>query len=342
MNSSNSKYVTRNGKTSKRGAFINGIWHCDCDIKPRLPADKFQTKNGGKNHGRWFYTCQKPQHQRCNFFLWADDAKVREESAVLSNSRSEPPRPPQTPRKNTTTAVPPTPSSRARPTPTKQDLPRKPALVTDDDEFDSFSSADEELAQALEIYETPRKAARTAQITSPGKRDPSARSIRTTSSDASWLLAGDVFTTPSASNKPTSIPTGLLSPTHTLVQRHSQPFSQLDPDSSLATQALQILQPANLSSHIEKDLTDLLEKYELRSQGISKGRDITRLGVQAKDRKIAELQARIQGLEAEREISKTVINHLKQDMATSPKKAGGAPGRGGRKSEGFQRRRSEV
>ena len=47
----------KRGFTSKKGAFLNSIWHCDCD--PRMPADNFQTKNGGKNHGRWFYTCQQ-------------------------------------------------------------------------------------------------------------------------------------------------------------------------------------------------------------------------------------------------------------------------------------------
>jgi len=46
-----SPYHTKNGRTSKWGAFVNGVWHCDCE--PRLPAEKFQTKNGGKNHGRW-------------------------------------------------------------------------------------------------------------------------------------------------------------------------------------------------------------------------------------------------------------------------------------------------
>lgn len=38
-------------KVSPRGLFDDGIWKCNCD--PRLPADRFQTKNGGKNHGRW-------------------------------------------------------------------------------------------------------------------------------------------------------------------------------------------------------------------------------------------------------------------------------------------------
>ncbi|PYI01121.1 hypothetical protein BO78DRAFT_411711 [Aspergillus sclerotiicarbonarius CBS 121057] len=36
------------------------------------------------------YTCQKPQAQRCRFFLWASDAEVREKHAVLSNSHTEP------------------------------------------------------------------------------------------------------------------------------------------------------------------------------------------------------------------------------------------------------------
>ena len=82
------KQNIRNGKVPIKGLFMNSIWHCDCDT--RLLAEKFQVKNGGKNHGRWFYTCQKPQTNRCSFFLWNDDAKIREESAILSNSKSEP------------------------------------------------------------------------------------------------------------------------------------------------------------------------------------------------------------------------------------------------------------
>lgn len=33
------------------GLYGNGVWHCNCD--PRLPAARLQTKNHGKNHGRW-------------------------------------------------------------------------------------------------------------------------------------------------------------------------------------------------------------------------------------------------------------------------------------------------
>lgn len=74
--------------TQQRGLFADGIWHCDCE--PRLPAEHFRVKKEGKNQGRWFYTCQQHEQQRCGFFLWDEDAKPREEAAVLSNSRTEP------------------------------------------------------------------------------------------------------------------------------------------------------------------------------------------------------------------------------------------------------------
>ena len=307
-----------------------------------MPADKFQTKKAGSNYGRWFYTCQKPQHKRCNFFLWADDAKIREESAVLNNSRSEPLAAPQTPRKNIKTFEPLTPDTRSKATPSKQTpsaaaIRAQTALGDVDQDFDEFSSADEELVEALEIYETPRKAARTVQITSPGKSGSSIKSTSTPGSDSTVTLGDDVFTTPSTSHIPKG--TGLLSPSNTPAKGNSQalPPSHQDLDPSpLAAQALTILKPANIPSEIETELLDLLEKYELRVQGISKGRDITRLAVQAKDRRIAELQARIHGLEAEKETTRTVISHLKHDMATSPK------GKGARNSGQFERTRSEV
>jgi hypothetical protein len=46
-------------------------------------------KKESKNQGRWFYICQQSE-QGCGFFLWEDDAKPREEAAVLSGKRSEP------------------------------------------------------------------------------------------------------------------------------------------------------------------------------------------------------------------------------------------------------------
>jgi hypothetical protein len=354
-------YRTQNGRTSKRGAFINGLWHCDCE--PRVPADKFQTKNGGKNHGRWckypwpfqvpsdalttiaVYTCQKPQPKRCAFFLWQDDAKVREESAVLSNSRSEPGQTPNTPRKPISNAQAPlTPQSKGRQrneenTINLTDTPRDRSdtlKLANEDSFEWPSSDEAELAQAAAQatvappFETPRKTPRTNQITSPGKRNYSEMQGGDTSTWPTFTPDNDddVFATPTTSNRSN----GLLSPTATPAQgplqleNWSQHVSNYTSNSSLATEALKILAPIPLNSTVEAQLVTLLNRHDLRTQGIAKGRDITRLAIQSKNMKIAELQARIAGLEAERETSKTVIAHLKQDIglsASSPKKGRG-------------------
>ena len=75
-------------RSQPKGVFADGIWHCDCI--PRLPAEHYKVKKEGKNHGRWFHTCQQAEPNRCGFFLWDDDAKPREEAAVLTGSRTEP------------------------------------------------------------------------------------------------------------------------------------------------------------------------------------------------------------------------------------------------------------
>lgn len=59
-----------------------GVW------PPRTPLT-FKDMTDGQ-FCNTVYTCQKLQRERCNFFLWDDDAKIRETAAVLSNSRSEP------------------------------------------------------------------------------------------------------------------------------------------------------------------------------------------------------------------------------------------------------------
>jgi hypothetical protein len=138
----------------------------------------------------------------------------------------------------------------------------------------------------------------------------------------------DVFMTLTTSNRSN----GLLSPTATPAQipsqleNQSQPIENLTTNSTLATEVLEILAPIPLNSSVQFQLIELLNRHELRTQGIAKGRDITRLAIQSKERKIAELQARIAGLEAERQTSRTVIAHLKQDIgasAASPKKGRG-------------------
>ncbi|KAI1096271.1 hypothetical protein F5B19DRAFT_227471 [Rostrohypoxylon terebratum] len=76
-------------KTPLKGLFRNGVWHCNCI--PRLPAVQLTVTRETANKGRSFYTCQKDKNKqnKCNFFLWSEDAHEREVGAVLTNSRSE-------------------------------------------------------------------------------------------------------------------------------------------------------------------------------------------------------------------------------------------------------------
>lgn len=329
----NSNYSTKKGWTSKKGTFINSIWHCDCE--PRLPAEKFQTKNGGKNHGRWFLTCQRGKPKSCGFFLWSDDAKIREEGAVLSNSRSEPtsvtkpgtPSVPQTPKKPVYTAQQPTPDTRTR----KRADSSQTVEFDHEDSFDWPSSDDEALAKvaaqasadlppAQPVFETPRKAARTAEFPSPGKRTHAEVDNDTTTMMA-MQNASDIFTTPATSSK--SRNSGLASrfPTPASERSQTDQLQSTAPEpSALAQSALEVLRrnPIPLLPAIEQELVDLLNKHDLRTQGVTKGRDLSRVAVAAREKRIAELQNRITGLEMEKETQRQVIGHFKSDMATTP------------------------
>ncbi|KAL7629385.1 hypothetical protein AAE478_000905 [Parahypoxylon ruwenzoriense] len=106
---------TPSGKVPLKGLFRNGVWHCNCI--PRLPAVLLQVKKDTANKGRSFYTCQKDRgrENRCNFFLWAEEASMREMGAVLSNSRSEDETPSQKPKRQRTLHESITPSKERRP-----------------------------------------------------------------------------------------------------------------------------------------------------------------------------------------------------------------------------------
>lgn len=111
--------------------------------------------------------------------------------------------------------------------------------------------------------------------------------------------------------------------------RHKDALS--DPGDSAATltkDALAALSSVDIPPDILSKLRGILSKHDLKTQGIIKGRDISRLALKAKDAKIkeletkvvghenakiAELQARIASLEAEREVDKAVIRQLRSD-----------------------------
>jgi hypothetical protein len=247
----------------------------------------------------------------------------------LNNCRSEPA--PRTPKKPPLLQQQPA-SAHTPPAPQRHQMPTTPlskgrplSVTSDETNFEWSSSNDLDLVEiaqsvAMAPPETPRKIARNIVFASPGKRNYS-EMVEGTSEFSATVSNDDVFNTPRSSEEAN----GLLSPAETPLRRKpygQAPYSIVPTDSGLAKDALRVLGGSKLCVEVEQQLVDLLNKHDLRTQGIAKGRDITRLALSNKEQKIAELEARITGLEAERETSRAVIAHLKADLIqTSPRKS---------------------
>lgn len=253
------------------------------------------------------YTCQKPQPRRCNFFLWNDEAKPREAAAVTNNSRSEP----ATPSKDKATTV--SPGITASYTPSKAPTTTQ-STSTQGEVFDWPNSDDDELLKiadraSMAPPETPRKANETDLLASPNKRrhDEMEIGLATPGSD-------DVFSTPSTALRGKNLfSAGLISPAETPTPHRVNDVS-VGGESELATEVLAALDSIALDRDTRDAVKAVCNKHALRTQGIAKGRDISRLALKTKDGNIADLQARIAALEAERETNRAVIRHLRRDM----------------------------
>ncbi|KAK6336404.1 hypothetical protein TWF696_001963 [Orbilia brochopaga] len=70
----------------KNGIFVKNRWMCNCS--PRLPAVNNKVRKQGNNSGRQFWACSKgsagDQKSGCGFFLWREEAKIREQKALSS------------------------------------------------------------------------------------------------------------------------------------------------------------------------------------------------------------------------------------------------------------------
>lgn len=83
----------------------------------------------------------------------------------------------------------------------------------------------------------------------------------------------------------------------------SAPHSDTKQHPPLISQTLTLLSSHNidLPPVAHKDLVSLLNGYDLRAQGIIKGRDVSRMAIKKREERIQELNRRIEVLEAERE-----------------------------------------
>lgn len=319
-------------KRSARGLFKDNIWYCDCD--PRLPAEHFKVKKEGKNQGRWFHTCQQSEPKRCSFFLWDEDAKPREQAAVLGNSHAEPSAPGQQGKTQDMRRHSPFRGALAEPvTPTSVN-PKRSAHVAgldrhEEEDYEWGMSHDDEQAIAHVAAEvephTPNKAAKMGVYATPSVTATTKRKIP-------WLEPLD-FTLPTSPSGGIDTPTKTLSPDHTQDVRTpemsrapvSDPCTPLpavrfkdalvnpaDSAASLTVEALSVLASIPVPDEVISRLRSVLSKHDLKTRGVIKGRDISRLALEAKTAKIAELEAKIVSLQADRELDRNIIRNLRR------------------------------
>jgi hypothetical protein len=203
----------------------------------------------------------------------------------------------------------------------------------------------------MQSPETPRKAVKTSYAATPGskwKREE--ESLPTPVTGTSKAISGynsasnddDVFSTPSTTlrgeilngndrfsfRSPSATPSQFAQPREgTAVSEDRGERTQQSYD--ITDEVTDLLSDQHIDEEAAKNLKELLNKHAMKISGISKGRDITRVALRAKDVKIAELQQKIAALEAERDLDKRIIRHYKSDMAQSvERRRGRGRGRG--------------
>jgi hypothetical protein len=221
----------------------------------------------------------------------------------------------------------------------------------DEDEYGSSFELPPEMEKAMTKVaeqaemrspETPRKAIKTSYAATPGsKRKHENDSLPTPVTETSQTLAAsnstlnndDVFGSPSTmvngANDRFGFRSPSATPSHFSLQREASEDRGERPRQSydITDGVMDLLRDQHIDEETTTSLKELLNKHALKISGISKGRDITRVALKAKDAKIAELQQKIAAMESERELDKRINRHYKSDMAQSVERRRGR-GRG--------------
>jgi hypothetical protein len=305
----------------------------------------------GSNKGRWFYTCQEPKDKGCGFFLWDEDAAGREMRAVISNSRSEPAAAAETR---------PTTSSNTRDKTTVEghiEASNKwmaDLIKDEEEEFGDWPLSAEDLNSLVRATEggailpaphmdpeTPRKAIKLDSLSTPGSKRKRDDAEAWPTPATGQMVSDDVFATPSTTrfkggrwdgNERLGLISPSATPTPTRFRTGDLPVGGNNvasdaKDYDVTQEVMEALKDHSLDEDTSVKLRQILNRHALKSQGIVRGRDITRIALKSKDAKIAELQQRITALENEREMDKLVIKHFKDDMAHSISRRGRGRGK---------------
>jgi hypothetical protein len=277
-------------------------------------------------------------HVRCSFFLWESDATIREQATVLANSQSEldpltltPSKSRALGRSNNGLLTPQTERRfydtppRNLKSPPKTAKARMISEASDEYDWNDESDDNDELIKALSSSQTtetfvsqpnfhaepPLKTPRTLKVTSPGKRK-----LFEATNDISPRRESAIATPfSSVSSRTEAFPSSAelcLTPTPSKYSDVLSADSRFD-TSELSKSLLELLERHEvvLPNKARDEVVSLLNRQDLKTQGIIRGRDLTRLALKKKDSEISNLRERVANLEALRQLDRTLIDGMK-------------------------------
>lgn len=177
--------------------------------------------------------------------------------------------------------------------------------------------------------DTPKKDLKVDIFSTPGSKRKRYESEAWPTPSTRRIQSDDVFTTPSTTrlkdsmrdrNERSGLMSPSITPTHGRFRDINQPLETAESmsdlkDYDITKEVMEILKEQSLDEETTTKVRQILNKHSLKTQGIAKGRDITRMALKTKENKIAELEQRIVELQNERELDKVIIKHFKSDMA---------------------------
>ena len=320
------------------------------NCEPRHEAVLREVKKKSPNKGKFFWKCQV--YPYCDFFLWRDDAKVRE-VGLASSTAPEPDddhdellaAPPPTSKTPTSTQrhitsygysrpdQPPNRSStQARAaegdggaagasvgagmsTPCPGPSKRKRDAL-EDDEFSDFGSEEEMELVAL-ADSSAQKASMTPSTVRASDDDPASPSVART------LFPGDrskkqktVSFEAAESSLPTPGPTPHTS--RTTAAAATTPPSKSDSSSGgsddIAAEVAALLRGQKIDRAAMDSVRDALDRSARRTRGLVRGRDAAREEIGRKDAKIVELQAALVALKNKERMHHNQVTNMKADL----------------------------
>ena len=164
--------------------------------------------------------------------------------------------------------------------------------------------------------ETPRRVSSDHHLVTPGKRKMDEMLLSTSGFTTPPRTSGvdgvedDIFTR-STSIRSTGGLFARFLDTPSPVRFKDGVASSVDA-TQMSTNLLEILQKGNttLTPHTGEELIQFCNKHVLYVQGLIKGRDLSRSGIEKKQERIIELQVMVERLQAEQESARAVIKHL--------------------------------